>query len=292
MLTGALQEGVIEAGAYMVTERSAGANMSVDIAANDGSALVQGDSITAQGLYHIPPHSASINETIAAADSTHPRVDQVILEVRDNTHDASGGNEARVRVVAGTATSGATLDNRTGAAALPSNAIRLADVLVPALDTSIGNSQIRDRRPWARGAFTVIERSSGNYTTTSTGSLAAIDSTNLNPRVECSGVPLRVSLMSQASHSVVNARTRFDFAVDGTLQAFFRDPGGVAATYNQVVAHAAVFTPSTGSHRVAPYWAATEAGTATLAASATSKLVFVVEEVVRQDSANNTTTSG
>jgi hypothetical protein len=117
----AVQEGVITAGSYEVTQRGAGANLSVDIAASTGDgALVQGDAVTAQGLYFVAPHTAVINEAITTANATNPRIDQVVLEIKDTTHDASGSNLAQTRVVTGTATGGATLDNRTGAAALPS----------------------------------------------------------------------------------------------------------------------------------------------------------------------------
>jgi hypothetical protein len=68
----------------------------------------------------VPPHTAVINEAITTANATNPRIDQVVLEIKDTTHDASGSNLAQTRVVTGTATGGATLDNRTGAAALPS----------------------------------------------------------------------------------------------------------------------------------------------------------------------------
>jgi hypothetical protein len=121
--------------------------MSVDIAASTGDgALVQGDSVTAQGLYTVPPHTAVINEAITAAHATLPRLDQIVLEALDDTHAGGGLNKARIRVINGTATAGATLDNRTGAAALPSSCLRLADVLVGAADTSITTAEIRDRR--------------------------------------------------------------------------------------------------------------------------------------------------
>jgi hypothetical protein len=122
--------------------------MSVDINMDD-AAYVRGDAVAHQGLYKIPPHASTINETITTANATNPRIDQVVLEVLDNQHDASGSNLARVRVIAGTASAGATLDNRTGAAALPSSALLLADVLVAANDTSISDSEIRDRRSFS-----------------------------------------------------------------------------------------------------------------------------------------------
>lgn len=141
-----LGEGVKTRGSFLVTQRGAGANMSVDVNM-DELAHVRGDAVALQGLYYVPPHSATINETVAASDPTNPRIDRVILEVQDNVHDASGGNLARTRVITGTPSSGATLDNLTGAAAVPNSAVLLADVLVPATSTTVVDANIRDRRP-------------------------------------------------------------------------------------------------------------------------------------------------
>jgi hypothetical protein len=138
-------EGVATYGSFRVSQRGAGANMSVDIAMDD-FAWVRGDAVTHQGLYQVAPHSATINETITTAHATLPRLDQVVLEVKDHAHDASGSSLAQTRVVNGTATSGATLDNRNGAASLPASALLLADVLVAAADASISDAEIRDRR--------------------------------------------------------------------------------------------------------------------------------------------------
>lgn len=138
-------EGVTTYGSYRVSQRGAGANMSVDVNM-DAYAYVRGDAVSLQSLYKIPPHNATINETVSTADATNPRVDRVILECKDTTHDASGSNLAQTRVVAGTPTGGATLDNLSGAAAVPSSALLLADVLVGAAVSSITNANIRDRR--------------------------------------------------------------------------------------------------------------------------------------------------
>jgi hypothetical protein len=143
-------EGVSTYGSFRVSQRGAGVNMSVDVNMDDG-AYVRGDAVALQGLYYVSPHSATINEVVTAADATNPRIDQVVLELKDNAHDASGANLVQTRVVAGTATVGATLDNRTGAAALPSSALLLADVLVGATVTSISNANIRDRRAFVAG---------------------------------------------------------------------------------------------------------------------------------------------
>ncbi len=98
--------------------------------------------------------------TIPAADPTNPRIDAVIAEAPTDA-DSETPN---VRVVQGVATGGATLDNRTGAAALPAASVHLADVLVGAGVTSIAAGNIRDRRRMstASGAIHIIQALAGD----------------------------------------------------------------------------------------------------------------------------------
>lgn len=304
-----LQEGVYNASDFMVVQRGAGANMSVDIGMPAGGfACVQGDTISGQGLYTIPVHSATINESIAAADATNPRVDQIILEVLDSVHDGSGGNRAQTRVLTGTATAGATLNNRTGAVALPGNALLLADVLVGATATSITNTVIRDRRKWARGAMW-----RGRRSTSLTGPVGttgyADDTTNLQARVECSGVPVRVTLeCAQVRNAVAasggNGLTLIELWDDGSgTDAVAVDSSAVSlpgfsyetASAGDPAQAGAVaqwtFTPSSGSHR---YRMRIKNNSTTASAQAilTADIYMMVEEIVRQNSANNATTTG
>jgi hypothetical protein len=150
-----LGEGVTTYGSFRVSQRGAGANMSVDVNMDD-FAYVRGDAVTHQALYKAAPHVSTINETISTADATNPRIDRVILELKDTQHDASGSSLFQTRVVAGTPTGGATLDNLTGAAVIPDSALLLADVLVAASDTSISNAEIRDRRAFIAGIPPVL----------------------------------------------------------------------------------------------------------------------------------------
>jgi len=149
--TAGLQEGVVSAGSYQVIQRAAGANMPVDVASSvDSGAIVQGDSVVAQGNYFIPPTAANVNVDIAAADATNPRNDLVVLEVKDDQHDAGGLNLARVRVITGTANASAALADAPGSngtPALPSSCLLLAVVRVAAAATTIATAAISDRRP-------------------------------------------------------------------------------------------------------------------------------------------------
>jgi hypothetical protein len=151
---GAVEEGYLSAGSFQVIQRAAGANMTVDVQSSVGEgAIVTGDSVTAQGKYFVPPTAANVNVDIAAADATNPRNDLVVLEVKDDQHDASGLNLARVRVITGTPNASAALTNApgvNGTPALPSSCLALAVVRVAAGAPSITSAAIGDRRPSAR----------------------------------------------------------------------------------------------------------------------------------------------
>jgi microcystin-dependent protein len=73
------------------------------------------------------------------ADPTNPRIDRVVVQIRDSLV-AGGGDtsqDAKFRVISGTPTSGATLGNLSGAAAVPSNCFLIGNVLVAAGATSL-----------------------------------------------------------------------------------------------------------------------------------------------------------
>ncbi len=108
-------------------------NMSVNVA--KGSALITGNSVLAQGVYAVT-NDATVNLAIATADATNPRRDLVVVQVRDNTTDASGFNDARLFVVTGTPAA-SPVDP-----AIPAGCLVLARVAVAALATSIVNANI------------------------------------------------------------------------------------------------------------------------------------------------------
>lgn len=144
-------EGVLGTGDFLVAV-SAGMTLSVAV----GAAYIKGLNLTElgstnQGMYR-QNNIVVRNITVGAAHATLPRLDQIILRVMDSTHDTGGANEGRIEVIPGTATSGATLDNRNGAADLTAlqegskNVLLLCDVLVPAAAGSLVAGNLRDRR--------------------------------------------------------------------------------------------------------------------------------------------------
>jgi hypothetical protein len=150
-------EGVLTSTDFALTLTS---GLSFSIAA--GVAWVKGDNVADQGMFRQYEPSAK-TLTCPTAHATLPRLDQVILRIMDNPSDASTFNEGRLEVVPGTATSGATLDNRSGAANLNTldqaskSLILLHDVLVPAGATTLVSGDVRDKRGRCRlGAGSMI----------------------------------------------------------------------------------------------------------------------------------------
>lgn len=269
--------------------------MSVDITMTAGGlAYVLGNSVSGQGLYAIPVHASTVNEAIAAAHATLPRIDSVYLVVQDNTHDASGQNRAQVTIVTGTATSGATLTNRTGAGAAPASSLLLADVLVAATDTAIANNEIRDRRPWARGAAYAYDRgSSSNYTTNLTG-LTSIDATNLKPRLELSGVPveieLNIGLIEGSAASLVTFVPTLNGVASQSRERLFSITA--ASTYYAPTLRWVIPAPAAGSYVIDMQWSSSTGATLTARANTANSVTFAVRERIIQNAANNAVTSG
>lgn len=223
-----------------------------------GEALVQGDSVTNQGRYY---HRNSATQTLdlaTAPDATNPRIDQVVLEVKDDAHDASGLNVGRLRVISGTPSSGATLTNRTGAAALPSSCMRIADVLVPAGYNAafVPATHIRDRRQAAFGAFGRRVDSAGLNLNVNLGA------TTVKPAVamrhECSGRPILLTCRFGRVYvgaSPPNYGVRLQVLVDGVSvvpYGYFAYPGrnSLATDINPLPwsTYRMLYVPTAGSH--------------------------------------------
>lgn len=147
------------------------------VSVQPGSAAVRG-SADRQGTYLVRSSSFE-NIPLAPNFWGYPRLDQLILRVYDSEFPAEslpqmegtgvpsnlGGTQAdtvnklvpgafstsepddgaALGILLGTPTSGATLDNRFGATALPTNCILLADVLIPETNL-VTSANIRDRR--------------------------------------------------------------------------------------------------------------------------------------------------
>lgn len=282
-----LQAGVYEANDFKVTP--AGGTYQLNIAA--GRAWVQATG-TRMGRYLVV-NDASETLTIAAAHATNPRIDQIVLRVRDAADLGDVTNVPELSVIQGTATSGATLANRTGAASLPSNSLRLADILVPSTGsgfagTFVQNTHLRDRRPWARGGYaSSVQTSGADYTTTST-SYVSLDDTNVFLRMECVGNPIVMALKGHLANNTAGAATTIRFQMDG---ASAEGTEGIAATSSTASAAIPfsvqkVVVPSAGSHSFSIAWKASS-GTATIQRGTDFYVEFTVEEIFKANTSNS-----
>lgn len=123
-------------------------NMSVNVGA--GRLWVPGTSLATvnpgggayhpQGLYYAE-NDAAVNLPISASSPSSPRIDTVIGQIQDTAYGDTT-DSASLAVVTGTATSGATLANLTGAGAVPASSLVLGYVLVPTSATSIVTADI------------------------------------------------------------------------------------------------------------------------------------------------------
>lgn len=276
-----VQAGVIAAGDFKVTAAAAGGQR-VDVAA--GNAFVNA-AVLNGGLYLVNNDASIANAvTFDASDATNPRIDQVILRVRDLNDLGDTSNGATLEVLKGTATAGATLDNRTGAVATLTNAIRIADVLIPAASTAVSAANIRDRRPWSKGARRMISDTSGNVTNATT----TLVSVATPVRIETAANILEIGY-NFTSEASAETRSRIRATVDGGQHGQgdnnrFVSRAGVAHAFT-------FFTPAlvtAGSHLSSLEFAADVAnGTITVYRSGPIPVVRWVRELVIQDADNN-----
>lgn len=152
-------EGVVSSGDLAVTQRGAGANMSVDVAA--GVAWVRGDDSVSQPAYRVY-NDATVNLAVDAAHASLDRVDRVIAEVRDAAFSGVS-TDWRLRVVTGTPAASPSAPSE------PNNALTLALVSVPAGDTSIEGTQIADYRQYATTGSRLLSRTLKTSSTTISG---------------------------------------------------------------------------------------------------------------------------
>lgn len=284
-----IQEGVWATNDYKVVQRAAGANMSVDVGA--GFALVNADDASNRGLYH-EENDATVNVTpFAASHATLPRLDKVIIQINDSTDGGDLNDTPALSILTGTPTAGTTLDNGNdgshGAPAVPTGAMVLADVLIPATSTSVVTANIRDRRQWARGAYSLASYTGATLSTTSATNVEIVST--ISQRIECSGVTMKLRLKGVFQPPTSAGSGQIAPWVDGAQVGSVANP--YLFTFN---GHINVFldlehefAPAAGSHTLSWAWATSGAQTISLVTAAASPLTSGAEEVVRPNANNN-----
>lgn len=107
--------------------------------------------------------TAATNVTIPSADASNPRIDLICVKIDTGASpDATASNVATLVNVEGTAAASPS------APSVPTNHLKLAEVSVPALDTTISSGQITDYRTYTG---LVVPYSSGYRLTDTAGNL-------------------------------------------------------------------------------------------------------------------------
>ena len=127
--------GIIGSSSLAVTQNSP-AGMSVKVAA--GWAAIIGTTQANMGAY-VAYNDAQATLTVTTADPTNPRIDRVVVTVRD-AYYTGAFNDVIFQVLAGTPAGSPT------APAVPANSISLATIAVGAAVTSILTANITDTR--------------------------------------------------------------------------------------------------------------------------------------------------
>jgi hypothetical protein len=131
-------EGILSFGALKVTQRGAGANFSVDVAA--GMIAILGDNAANQGKY-VARTLGVVNVVTPTAPGSGTRVHRIIARVRDKQVIGSGTYDWTLELLE---------DTGTGTPAEPSSAVTLATVSIAAGQASVLNANITDLRPYAQ----------------------------------------------------------------------------------------------------------------------------------------------
>ena len=137
------QEGIVGVTANdLLVEAQGTPDMTVKV--NPGSCFVLRDAHTDNSntlkFWHVIVDTTT-NVTIPAADASNPRIDLICVKIDSTaTPNASASNVATLVNVQGTAAASPS------APVVPANHLKLAEVSVPALDTTISSGQITDSR--------------------------------------------------------------------------------------------------------------------------------------------------
>lgn len=148
-------EGVSDKAAGDLLVTAGGSGLTVDVAS--GSAFIDGDNISDQGMYHAA-NLGTVNLALAAADPTDGRVDLVCATVRDSAYSGTD-DDWILQVITGLPSPAPVVPGA------PNNSIPLASVLVPAGATGGGSLTITDTRPQALICESMTPTETGAWTT-------------------------------------------------------------------------------------------------------------------------------
>ena len=283
---GVLQPGVGDNGNLFLQDVAGGTKVGA------GSIWLRQDTAATEPVFVTHHRLTAITTLPHAANGTgNPRVDSVIATY-------NYGAEPLLSVIQGTPTAGASLDNRNGAPGgsggpgVAAGSIVIRDVLIAAGAAANTIADSRDRRPWARGAYS--RRNASGLDQTGLSATVPTVIANTAQRLECSGFPVHMSLRGNWINAASNSLRIFPF-VDGVLHPDFTAAGS-GIMQRAIAAGAAQalwgcdwdFIPTAGSHLFA--WGyAVSGGAVTIQVGVNNPLQSIVEEIGKFQSVNQGT---
>lgn len=162
-----------------------------------GEIYVPGSSSSTQGGYYVR-NTATATLTFAAANGTNPRIERVVVRVKDAAY-AGSENLAEVTFVEGKAKAGATLGNLEGVEPAPASSYTLGYVLVPAKATSLTNSEVKNSATQATlglPAWKLVE-TSGSVTAADANLIKATGTTTVTTPAAAKGTTFGVLANNQ-----------------------------------------------------------------------------------------------
>lgn len=225
--------GLFASGHLAVTQRAAGANMSVDVGA--GQCFVDPGAVAYQGPY-VVRNDASFNTladggyTWTASDATNPRIDLLCIEVADT--DFSGSYTGwKLRIVDGTPHASAT--HQLEAAywpAVPTGCVPIAAIRIPATDTTIETAQITNLNPIGGAGRSAAQYNAAAETTTS-----ATHARLATPDIAMFYMPTagiaRMTYTSHAKSSVAAGTAGIGFYLDGVTMKGSNSSNGLPSVH-------------------------------------------------------------
>jgi hypothetical protein len=222
--------GLVAAGNLELTQKAT-PNMSVQVAA--GSCWVPGFPAGGVNPYFFN-NSAAYERTIAAS-GTEPRVDTIVVQVKDEAYEGTG-HEPVIEALKGKEETGVTLGNLKGIATVPHGCLVLGYVFVEKSATSIVTADIKNVAERAQLGLPI---SGANITGGLVGAWTALESLSkveeagspqqtVRARTEITGAICRL----RGSLKVKTGETVEEEELFATLPAGLRPPGTVVLDVN------------------------------------------------------------
>lgn len=210
--------GVIHRDDLAVTERGAGANMSVDVAA--GPILIRGTTV-GRGTYLLYSDAVT-NLAISDGDASNPRIDLVVAKITETAYgDAT--DSYTIEVIEGTPAAS------PAAPAVPDYAVALCEIAVAANEsTSVTNADLTERRSLHRLA-TLPRGQLAEAALAANASISSVTTaTGLSVTAALAGgrryrISLFVDARADNNDSLLHHEVRLD-ATGGTAVKTYRQP--------------------------------------------------------------------